>query len=204
MWRAIRNEIKNKNERFVLGVSGGMDSMFMLDFFRRIPGIEFVVGHFNHQDHEIVDKMEVFVREYCRSNGIAYWGGVGTHENKGRGFEDEDRRQRYAFLNHVKTKMGYDRIVTAHHFSDQIETIFLRLIRGYPHDNLKMKSGEIYRPFLNVEKAEIEKQVSLKGIPYIDDPTNSRSDYDRNFLRNEILPLISTRRNVIKSMKNGI
>ncbi len=114
--------------------------------------------------------------------------------------EAEARRQRYEFFSGVK-RPG-ELLMTAHHANDQLETIILRLMRGYPHDQLRIQkfSGERYRPFLDVPKAEIVLQATRRGYTWLEDASNQDSKHERNWVRNELIPQMAARRNVLRSI----
>ena len=200
-WRKIRDEIKNHAARYTIAVSGGVDSIFLLDFIRKIDGLDFIVAHFNHKmrNDEEHNKDYVLVRDICRKYDLDFYYGEGKDITS----EKEARDQRYAWL----TSIAPDRkIVTAHHLNDQIETIFLRLVRGIPHYSLTMKkdNGFVYRPFLEIPKSEIIKQAKRFNLKWNEDSTNECNDFERNHLRNVIIPEFMKFRNIEKSMSNAL
>lgn len=203
MWREIQKTIRETANSYLLAVSGGSDSMFMLNFFRMM-NVKFQVAHFNHGNGLENDHAENFVRDYCNKNDILFHSKKGTPINNGDGYEVEFRNQRYDFFNRKLIELDLEKLVSAHHLNDQIETILMRLTKGYPHDNLMMKSDVVFRPFLNVCKEKIMREITNRNIPYLNDSTNSNLDYERNFFRHQVIPMLTSRRNVLKSMKLGI
>ena len=160
-WRAIRSEIESNDYVYVLAVSGGVDSMVLLDFFRRC-NCDFVVAHFDHNLQPANMQMKLIVRDVCQRAGLNFTEGQGyniasTAQFSGTGVENEARRQRYIFLRDVcdhcsKLLNKPAKIVTGHHKDDQVETVLLNLFRGVELTNVFMKkmNNDVYRPFLSV------------------------------------------------------
>lgn len=190
-WRKIREEIQQSAPNCVVAVSGGVDSVFLLDFVSKCD-VKFVVAYF---DHKLGNGDEFFVKSLAFKYGAPFIPGYGKDIDKADSIEAEARTQRYRFLNDVKTQTSSDRILTGHHLNDQVETILLRLLRGYDHSTLGMAkfSGDVYRPFLDVPKEKIISQAEKLGLTWLEDASNISSDFERNFLRNEILKLFEER-----------
>jgi tRNA(Ile)-lysidine synthase len=201
-WRDIIDEINTTSERYLLCVSGGVDSMFMLDFFNKNCRQPFRVAHFNHRLRPTAGNEETLVREWCVRNGVAFLTAQGDPEamRAAKSLEAEARDQRYAFFASVKHED--ELLVTAHHANDQVETVLMRLVRGYPHDSLRMnkRSGDRYRPFLSVTKDEIERQAKNRRVEWIEDESNTDTVHERNWMRHVIIPQLMERRNVLKTI----
>ena len=214
-WRSIREKIEEMDSTFVLAISGGVDSMVLLDFFRRSKA-KFVVAHFNHNLQFINDDMEHHVVNYCVKHNIEYVVGQGVDIEKNYKYnntslECEARRQRYDFLFDVSNKITYSEgvagvIVTAHHQDDQVETVLLNLFRGVGLQALHIKeiSGRTFRPFLDIPKSELIESATKRGITWVEDPTNAENDAERNWLRNDLIPQIMARRNITKTIPLSI
>lgn len=205
MWRAVKASIEAK-KKVLIAVSGGMDSVFLLDLVSRCK-VEFEVGYFNHGDRpKESDLEEKFVRGLAENYNTNITVGYGVDLCSGSNIEQRCREQRYAFLTRTAKERGMDFILTAHHQQDQIETIFLRLMMGHAHDNLTMKQerDNIFRPLLNISKANIVKQVRKKNLQWLEDSSNFNTRFDRSWLRNEIIPQLNARRNLSKSMAKGL
>jgi tRNA(Ile)-lysidine synthase len=201
MWREIIQNLKNKqDEGYILACSGGMDSMFLYHFLKNNK-IPFIVGHFDHCIRETSGRDRNFVIDMCIRDDIDISVGQG-HDIKN---EKDAREQRYTFLRELAKNTNKKHILTAHHFDDQIETVIFRLLRGIPHKNLTMrkKNGYVYRPLLNVSRSDIETQVKHRKIDYVDDETNFTSQYDRGFIRNEVIPMLESRWNIKKAMRHN-
>lgn len=201
-WRDIIDEINTTSERYLLCVSGGVDSMFMLDFFGKNCRQSFRVAHFNHCLRPTAKNEEQLVREWCARNDIAFLTAEGDPEamRAAKSLEAEARDQRYSFFASVKHED--ELLVTAHHANDQVETVLMRLMRGYPHDSLRMdkRSGDRYRPFLSVSKDEIERQARNRRVEWIEDESNTDIVHERNWMRHVIIPQLMERRNVLKTI----
>ena len=112
--------------------------------------------------------------------------------------ESQARQARYKIFESLLDKN--DQILLAHHRDDVFETILLRLFRGTGVDGLSglnekrsLGKGEIIRPFLNLSKSDLEIFIHKNDLPYVEDDTNLDNDFDRNFLRNEIIPSLEKR-----------
>lgn len=201
-WRDIIDEINTASERYLLCVSGGVDSMFMLDFFNKNCRQPFRVAHFNHRLRPTSGNEERLVRDWCGRNDFALLTAQGDPEamRAAKSLEAEARDQRYAFF--ASVKLDDELLVTAHHANDQVETVLMRLMRGYPHDSLRMEKriGDRYRPFLSVTKDEIERQARNRRVEWIEDESNTDTVHERNWMRHVIIPQLMERRNVLKTI----
>lgn len=201
-WRDIIDEINSREERFLLCVSGGVDSMFMLDFFNKNCRQPFRVAHFNHDLRPTSGNEEKLVRDWCQRNDVVFLTTKGDAEKMrdAKSLEAEARNQRYDFF--ATVKRPDELVVTAHHANDQLETVLMRLFRGIPHDQLRMQRfvGDRYRPFLSVPKAEIVRQSENRRIEWIEDESNTDTVHERNWIRHVIIPQLMERRNVLKTI----
>jgi len=182
----------------IIGVacSGGRDSMVLLHALRA-QGFSCAVLHVNHALRETALRDEEFVQGASEAMGLpfrAYHAGPGQFgtsniENKAREF----RKACYADA----VESGFcDLVATAHHADDNAETVLLHLLRGSGAKGLcgiPEKNGVVVRPLLSVTRDEIDAYATLHGVAYCDDETNALSHYDRNYLRNEILPRLKAR-----------
>jgi len=194
-------ELIRRGDRILIALSGGPDSVFLLNFllkYRRKYGIEIGATHVNHMIRgKEADSDEKFCKKLCSQVGVDY------HTVKRNvpylakankiSIEEAAREIRYRELEKVMKKFGYDKIATAHNCSDNAETVFLNLIKG---TGLKGLSGipirreNIIRPILSVTKDEILEYLKKNNVQYLFDKTNLSNAYERNFIRNEIFPQI--------------
>ncbi|MCS4089244.1 tRNA lysidine(34) synthetase TilS [Rhizobium sp. BK176] len=201
-WNQIIAEIRSSSEAYLLAVSGGVDSIFMLHFMAKNSGKPLRVAHFNHGLRDQAVEEEQLLRKTCADLGLECHVGYGEPDRMraASSLEAEARSQRYRFFSTIKRPE--ELLMTGHHANDQLETIILRLMRGYPHDKLSMRkfAGSRYRPFLEVPKAAILEQAKRRGYQWMEDASNADSTHERNWVRNELIPEMSKRRNVLKSI----
>lgn len=188
--------------KYIVAVSGGVDSMVLLDVLLKQPGIELIVAHFNHGIRVDSDTDERLVAELARKNGVPIesgWGRLGADAS-----EEQARDARYKFLNDVKARHRADGIVTAHHQDDLIETAVINLLRGTgPRGLVAMdKNKKIIRPLLNTPKSEIIKYAIENKITWHEDSTNEDPKYLRNYIRLKLMPKMNTasRQKILKSI----
>jgi len=189
------NAVPNiKQAKFLLTVSGGMDSMALLHCFTSL-NLSFGVAHCNFQlrgkesdlDEELVTNTCKNLPFYVQKINIK------KHiELNNMSTQMAARETRYAWFEELANKHQYDYIVTAHHLNDQIETFFINLSRGTGIEGLSgiaSFNGKIYRPMLNIARSEIESFVLENNIKYREDESNSSLKYKRNKIRHELIPL---------------
>ena len=182
-------------------VSGGLDSMCLLTLLARqapVLGFRLAAAHFHHGLRGAdADADEAFVRDWCESHGIpchtgrgdvAAW--AGEH---GQSVEEAGRRLRYAFLEKTADEIGADRIATAHHADDDLETLLLNLTRGTGLAGLcgiAPRQGRLVRPLLRVSREMLEQWAAKEGVPFRQDATNDDPHFTRNRLRHEVIPVL--------------
>lgn len=199
--------IVQPNDRLLLAVSGGVDSMVMLSLFQSLP-YYFEVAHMNFGLRaEESDADQRFVEEYCLSNNII----LHTHKVNTSSYVEQEkvsiqmaaRSLRYTWFEELKNKQKLNKLATAHHSDDSIETIFINLIRGTGISGLKgIVSNEIaIRPILCFNREEIKTFALEQNIQWREDSSNQKEDYLRNKLRHTILPLFD---DVNKQWKSNV
>lgn len=191
--------LPGRGETVVCAVSGGLDSMCLLDLLvRRCGEGRVVAAHFNHQLRPAADRDEAFVRAYCGERGIPFRAGRGDvralAKERGLSPEEAARNLRYAFLRETAAAYGAGAVYTAHHADDNAETMLMNLVRGTGLTGLtgmdERKNG-IVRPLLDVTRAELAAYAAARGIPHVEDETNADPDAAaRNFLRLQVMPLL--------------
>ena len=182
------------------GVSGGRDSICLLDYLHRLGqrrGFTAAAGHLNHLMRPTAQRDEDFVRAFCAERGIPFYtekadvyGLCGTW---GLTVEETGRRARYDFLRRTAAAVGAERIATAHHRDDLAETVLLQLLRGTGPQGLTgippVRDG-IIRPLLDTPRRDIEQYIEENGLAYVTDETNGDLHYARNRLRLEVWPML--------------
>ncbi len=187
---------KNDSPHFLLAVSGGIDSMVMLDFFvknRLSLDCKISVCHVNHNYHSKSSKMSKIVSNYCNKNNIEYSNVVLKKQVLNNNIESQLRKKRYNELEKVRKNISADYIVTAHHFDDQIETALMRILNSSSLDSImgiKTLNNNIFRPLIDILKDEISSYAKKNKIVYGIDPTNDDISLTRNFLRKKVVPLL--------------
>lgn len=171
--------------KHVLAVSGGVDSMVLLDVLRQKPDVELIVAHFNHGIRPDSQKDEKLVAGVAKKYDLPFeagHGSLGTAVSEG-----EAREARYKFLESVAEKFSARGITTAHHQDDSIETAFINILRGTGRTGLSsISSSKIHRPMLRVPKKEILAYAKKNNIVWREDSTNSDTRYLRNYIRAHI------------------
>lgn len=185
----------------VVGVSGGLDSMALLELLRT-SGKRLVVAHFNHQLRGAEsDGDEAFVREHAQKLGLEFRAGRGDvrGEAKGVSIEMAARKLRLAFLAEVAREVKGD-VVLAHHADDQVELVLMRArrgVEGYGAAGMREVSVSpadanvrILRPLLEFRKSELTKFVEDRRIPFREDSSNAQLDAERNRVRHKTIPAL--------------
>lgn len=206
-------------DKLVLGVSGGPDSICMLDILNQLRKdertlnsnllFEIVVAHVNHKLRQEAEEDENYVKEYCKKNEIEFYSKSidvqkMAHTNK-IGTEEAGRIARYEFFDEILKKTKANKIAIAHNKNDKIETILMHTLRGSGIEGLKgieAKRGNIIRPLIECERIEIEKYCEEKQLKPRIDQTNFENIYHRNKIRNEVIPYIQQEinPNIIKTI----
>jgi len=191
------NEILNENSSCVLALSGGPDSMCLLNLLLKIKEkkkINIICVHINHNTRKNCLKDYEFVKDYVENkNIILEYYKIDNYE-KGRFTEEEGRKKRYAFFKKTVKKYHADYLFTAHHIDDLTETIIMRMLRGSTlngYAGFKKESTwddiKIIRPLFSKKKSEILNYLHQNNVPYIIDETNEKDEYLRNRIRHSIL-----------------
>lgn len=189
--------------RWWLAYSGGLDSTVLLQLLARAraarPGFPPLVAlHVNHGLHPDAPRWQHHCEARCRALGIDFDCEAVVVEPAGEGLEAAARRARHAVF---ESRLGAgDILFTAHHLDDQVETLFLRLLRGAGVDGLgamaesrPLGAGRLVRPLLDVPRGVLADCARQWALDYIDDPSNEDTRLDRNYLRRRVLPLIAER-----------
>ena len=191
-------------DRVAVACSGGKDSMCLLNFLwtrRDELGITVCAVNVDHGIRENSANDSEFVINYCQKNGIKVYSfkvnAKQFAEDKKLTLEQGARECRYRVFKSLINKNLVDKIALAHHLQDQAETILLNIFRGTGiggASGMDYVRDDIYiRPMLDTSKASISAYIESNDIPYVEDETNDNSEYNRNYIRNQIMPLIRNR-----------
>jgi len=200
----MRAEIKDRlllpppGARVLCAVSGGRDSMCLLALLHGMEGFTVAAAHFEHGIRGGESLRDcTFVSDYCAAHGIpcfAEHADVPRYAaENGLGLEEAARELRYAFLERVAEREGYDFIATAHNADDNAETMLLHLARGASGAGLcgiPPRRGKIIRPLLLLTRAEIEQLLAESGTPHVEDSSNEDETIRRNRVRHAVMPVL--------------
>ena len=174
--------------RYVVAVSGGIDSVVLLDFLTKQTGLELIVAHFDHGVRPDSAADAQFVGELAKRYGLTY---IHDRVKLGSGASEEKaRRLRYGFLDRVRTDSGAVAIVTAHHQDDLLETAIINLLRGTGWRGIASlrETPTIRRPLLGMTRNEIRAYADQQKLLWHEDSTNQDTNYLRNYVRRRLLP----------------
>ena len=203
-------------DKLVLGVSGGPDSISMLNVLREIDEDEtidlkfqIVVSHINHNIRKEAKEDEEFVKKYCDENNIKFFSKSIDVEkianNSKIGIEEAGRKVRYEFFDEVLKETNSNKIAIAHNKNDKVETMIMNVLRGSGLLGLKgiePKRGKYIRPLIEIEREKIEEYCEEKNLNPRIDKTNFDNTYSRNKVRNVVIPYIKQEfnPNIIKTL----
>lgn len=186
---------------YMVGFSGGADSTALLHALVSIQdklAKPVRAVHVNHALHPLAADWQKHCEDMCHAWAVDFTGLTVKLEGNGKGLEAEARELRYAALQAL-LRPG-ECLLTAHHADDQAETLLLNLLRGSGVDGLsampkQKRAGQhwLLRPLLDVTGQSLRDYLKAHAIEWLEDPSNSKSDQDRNFIRLEVLPLLEGR-----------
>jgi len=184
-----------RGSKIILACSGGPDSTALLEIFSRLQkkyDLELVIAHVNYnlrgQDSR---KDEAFIKKLALKYNLTLK--ILTPLLQSRAAEDSLRKIRYDFFEKIRQELNFDFIAVGHTLDDQVETFLMRIIRGSGLAGLSAisyKNNAIIRPLLNISKAEILNYLKKNKLSYRIDRTNLESDYLRNKIRNQLIPIL--------------
>ena len=197
-----------------IAFSGGLDSHVLLHILACIKNeikSRLVAVHVNHGINQDAESWEKHCRAICKNYGIELLTfTVDLSGKSGKGTEAHAREKRYeVFYDLIRVN---DLLLTAHHVNDQIETMLLQLMRGSGPDGLvgmpqsrEFSKGFLVRPLLDISREEIHDYALSESLNWVEDESNKSIKYDRNFLRNKIIPeLLSHWPSALKTMQRAI
>lgn len=210
------NLIEN-GDKIILGVSGGPDSISMLNILNNIRNdkklqlkFDIIVAHVNHNIRKEAIDDQKFVENFCKKINIPFY--VKSidipqiSKNQKIGEEEAGRNARYQFFDEILEKEHANKIAIAHNKNDKIETIIMNIFRGSGIAGLRgiepIKNNKYIRPLIECERKEIEQYCKEQGIEPRIDKTNFENEYTRNKIRNIIIPYIKKEfnPNIIETM----
>lgn len=191
------------DDRCLVGVSGGVDSMTLLDLMWQAFGGRIAAAHCNFGLRgEESDGDQLLVEDYCREHGIRLhtvrFDTEAEAREHGESIQMAARRLRYDWFDGLCGEYGYTRVAIAHHADDSAETFFINLLRGTGLRGLTGigdRRGRIVRPLLFARRDDIMAYAAANGVPYREDSTNATLKYLRNRLRHDIIPRLDSASN---------
>lgn len=196
------HDLFRKGEKVVVAVSGGADSVALLDILASMKEYRLclVVAHLNHRLRGAEsDGDEAFVRDLAARYGIpcevAGEDVLALSRARKLSLEEAGRLARYRFFDSLAEKYAASAIALAHHADDQAETVLMRLLRGAGGGGLAgmaPKSGHYVRPLLHVCRSAIERHLAARGLSFRTDSSNRDTAFLRNRIRHELLPLLTS------------
>ena len=195
------NNLINAGDKIVVGVSGGPDSialLYCLNKFKKMLKYEIICAHINHLIRKDSTEDEEFVENECKKMQIPFYKKreniLELSKELKKGTEETGRLVRYKFFDEILGKNRANKIAIAHNKNDNAETMLLNLIRGTGLKGLEgiqeIEYDKYIRPFINISRQEIEDYCKKNNLKPRIDSTNKENIYNRNIIRNEILPLI--------------
>lgn len=181
-----------------LAFSGGLDSTVLLHVLKT-EGIAVKALHVNHQLSHNADAWQQHCVRQCENLGCEIVVERVDVKNEGKGIEHAARKARYAVFDHyVKSE---DILLVAHHLDDECETLLFRLLRGsglkgvtgIKKERTLGQGGKIMRPLLPVERKNILEYANIHSLSWVEDESNRDIEFDRNYLREMVLPLFQQR-----------
>ncbi|HEX8182798.1 MAG TPA: tRNA lysidine(34) synthetase TilS [Candidatus Saccharimonadales bacterium] len=177
--------------RYIVAVSGGVDSVTLLHILRQQPDYRLTVAHFDHGIRSDSGEDEKQVRQLARQYGLPY-----VYERAYLGASASEavaRAARYRFLHHVREAAAATAVITAHHQDDVLETAVMNIVRGTGRRGMtSLKSTDIVkRPLLHIPKAAIVRYARDNQLLWREDSTNVDTGYKRNYVRHNIMSRFS-------------
>lgn len=196
-----RYEQIKSGDTIVVGVSGGPDSICLLNVLKNLQNelrINIVVAHINHMIRKEADSETEFVQDFCEQRDIKCFvkkaDVLQIAKEKKLGTEEVGRKIRYDFFEEVKNIVGGNKIATAHNANDNAETVLMNFLRGSGSTGLKgiepIRDNKLIRPIIECTRQEIEQYCNEKGLNPKYDKTNQENIYTRNKIRNMLIPYI--------------
>ncbi len=190
------------NDKIVIGVSGGPDSITLLNVLKNLKeklNIQIYVAHINHMIRKEADEETEYVKEFCKKINVeCFCKKVDVQKEAKKqkiGTEEAGRNIRYGFFYEVAKKVDASKIATAHNSNDNAETVLMNIIRGTSVSGLTgidAQRGIIIRPLIEIERSEIEEYCQIEGLSPKIDKSNYENVYTRNKIRNMLIPFIKT------------
>jgi len=176
--------------KYIVAVSGGVDSMVLLHLLLQRPELQLVVAHANHGMRPDANQDEALVRDFAAAHNLPFYS---AKLNLGKSASEATARTaRYNFLQQCSKKVNAQGIVLAHHQDDLIETAILAIMRGTGWRGLAPFVGntQFVRPLLKMPKHQLIGYARKHNVPWREDSTNTNQAYTRNYIRHTLMPML--------------
>ena len=198
----LKPYLNKKTKNYYVALSGGADSLVLLNELKKLKkdnDFNLIAIHINHNVQKDSKKWKAVCENLCKKNEIKFiTRSLKWKKSLSSNVEKKLRDARYRFFEKTLEKNSI--LFMGHHLDDVIETFFLRALRGSGVEGLSsipkeraLGKGKLVRPFLNISKNEILARAKIDKLKFIKDPSNKDISFDRNYLRNEVLPRIEKR-----------
>jgi tRNA(Ile)-lysidine synthase len=195
-------DMKSPGNGWWVGFSGGLDSTVLLHLLKSAyPELAIAAIHVNHQISPNADAWQQHCEDLCQRWNVKLVVEKVSIKNQGYGIEDAARSARYGVF--TKYLLPNDYLLTAHHADDQAETMLLRLLRGAGSRGLsgitvkrildQPQNTKLLRPLLSFTRDELVTYANQHQLQWIEDESNFSAEYDRNYLRLQVMPLLKSR-----------
>ncbi|WP_168194279.1 tRNA lysidine(34) synthetase TilS [Thermodesulfobacterium sp. TA1] len=206
-------KLLQKGDRVLLAISGGLDSVALLEVFcllQKEYKLSLFVSHYDHKIRKNSYKDAMFVYQLCKQKSIPFFytaSPVPLYAKREKlSLEMAGRELRYRLWYFLAKKYDLQRVALAHHLDDLAEEVFLKIIRGTGKRGLSgipiKREDLIIRPFLFVSKEEIRRFVEERGLKWVEDPTNNDLRFVRNKVRHLLIPYLE--QNFNKNIKQNL
>ena len=195
-----KNNLIRENDKILVAVSGGPDSICLLNILYNIKErlkIELYVAHVNHLIRKEAKSDAEFVKEFCDSKDIEFFYKECDVKEKAQtekiSTEEAGRNARYEFFEEIANKYSINKIAIGHNKNDLAETLIMNILRGTGTQGLKAilnKNGKYIRPLLDVDREKIEEYCEKNNLKPRIDLTNFENNYTRNKIRNIVIPYV--------------
>ncbi|RJO62313.1 tRNA lysidine(34) synthetase TilS [candidate division WS5 bacterium] len=190
-----KNKLIQKGDKVLVGVSGGIDSVVLLDILcnvRKKLNIQIAVAHINYGLRKESDRDAAFVGSLAKRYDVPIY--TGKMKLQGSNLEERARDIRYSFFNKILGKKNFQKIAVAHHKNDMVETFFLNAARGSGLTGLvsmRPKTESLIRPLLFATRSDIEDYAGKNSLKFVEDVTNKDLSIKRNLVRHKVIPSLS-------------
>lgn len=207
---SILSTLDSSTSALHIAVSGGVDSMSLLYLASKISNTTVFIHHVKHNVSKNTQEWSDFVRNSANALGFntdTQYIEHDLHFDSMQNFESEARKKRYeAIFSYMN---GGDTLLLGHHADDQVENVLINLFKGrgingltsLQEKNIHSNGVVLYRPLIHTSKKDIITYLNNQEVSFIHDESNDSSDYDRNFIRNKVIPLLLER---FKPLKRSI